>query len=107
MPGAKQVFRGPGLTDELALRAERRPGDVEPLLEPVMRAGRRLQLPQSPVAEVVLARRRFRSDLDQLPGSVRTIRRPGRLLPRSSEQLLRLTGELRQTLQTGTALADS
>jgi nicotinate phosphoribosyltransferase len=106
-PGAKQVFRGPGLTDELALRAEQRPGDVEPLLEPVMRAGRRLQPAQPPVDEVVLARRRFRSDLDQLPASVRTIRRPGRLLPRSSEQLLRLTGELRRTLQTGAALADS
>jgi zinc transporter ZupT len=43
--GATDVARGPGLPDELALRHEQRPESTEPLLQPVMRAGRRVRLP--------------------------------------------------------------
>ncbi|HEU0086612.1 MAG TPA: nicotinate phosphoribosyltransferase [Pseudonocardiaceae bacterium] len=105
-PGAKQVFRSPGLSDELALRAEQRPEGTEPLLQPVLRAGRRLQTPPSAADQAVLAGRRFRSDAAHLPPALRTIRHPGRLLPRPSERLLRLTTELRRTLQApaGTVL---
>lgn len=98
-PGAKQVFRGPGVRDELALRGEQRAGDAEPLLEPVMRAGRRLSPPQSPVTELGAARRRLHRDLDQLPAPARRIRHPEQLLPRCSEQLRDLTTELRRALQ--------
>jgi nicotinate phosphoribosyltransferase len=98
-PGAKQVFRGPGCIDELALRGEPRPPDAEPLLEPVIRAGRRAQPQESSVAEVVLAARRFVGDLEQLPEPLRTIRYPGQLLPRRSGRLRSLSAEVRSGLQ--------
>ena len=50
-PGRKQVWRGPS-EDVLGLRDEAAPGpNHEPLLEPVMRAGRRLA-PAPPVEEM-------------------------------------------------------
>jgi nicotinate phosphoribosyltransferase len=102
-PGAKQVFRGPGLTDELALRSEPPPPGVEPLLRPVMRAGSRLEPAASPVTDVVLAGRRFLGDLEQLPAALRTIRGPGHLLPRTSERLRSLSADLHRRLQTQNA----
>src|SRR5262249_14886585 len=87
-PGAKQVFRGPGLADQLVLRSEPPPPDVEPLLRPVMRAGRRLEPAATPDTEVVLAQQRFHGDREQLPAALRAIRRPGHLSPRISERLL-------------------
>lgn len=104
-PGAKQVFRGPGLMDELTLRGEERPSWVEPLLVRVMRAGRRLTPMQSPVTDVVLARRRFVRDAARMPASLRAIRHPGRLVPRTSNRLRRLTDELRGQLRAPSAAA--
>jgi nicotinate phosphoribosyltransferase len=61
-PGRKQVWRGP-TGDLLAHRDEPWPSDSQPLLEPVMREGRRIGA--TPSFDEMRAR--FRSDLSTLP----------------------------------------
>lgn len=71
-PGRKQVFRRPGYADLIALVDEQPPPDGIPLLESVMREGRRV----SERAELDTARQRFMADLAALPPRARTIREP-------------------------------
>jgi nicotinate phosphoribosyltransferase len=72
-PGAKQVFRGPGMDgDILALRHESPPAGYQPLLEPVMLGGRRVH----PTVNLEAARRRFEADLAALPAATRDLRHP-------------------------------
>jgi nicotinate phosphoribosyltransferase len=88
-PGRKQVWRGPK-EDVLALREEAAPGpNHEPLLEPVMRAGRRLQDPR-PIADM---RARFERDLSALPHKAAKLARPEHLVVHRTERLAELTAE--------------
>jgi len=96
-PGAKQVHRGPG-GDLLALRDEPSPPGHEPLLLPVMAAGRRLSAPE-PLAA---AQRRCRADLASLPPAARALRGPQPVPVRISEQLQSLQDEVTHHLRRRT-----
>ncbi|NMH97764.1 nicotinate phosphoribosyltransferase [Pseudonocardia acidicola] len=100
-PGAKQVFRGPGCADVLALRNEEAPPGTQPLLEQVLRAGLLLRPRDAPADEVAIARRRFAADLAELPAATRTVRSPRGLHPVCSPQLQALTEQVQQRLATG------
>ncbi|HEX9774380.1 MAG TPA: nicotinate phosphoribosyltransferase [Actinomycetota bacterium] len=89
-PGPKQVFRAESMNDVLALRSEAPPPGAHPLLEPAMRAGRRVGAPQTWVA----ARERFRVDLAALPSEARAIRDPVPCAARHSEGLAELTARV-------------
>jgi nicotinate phosphoribosyltransferase len=72
-PGAKQVFRRPGMAgDVVALRDEPAPAGCERLLDPVMVGGRRV----GPAAGVAAARQCFEADLAVLPAAARDLRAP-------------------------------
>ena len=70
-PGPKQVFRD-RLRDRVGLRDESPPPGTVPLLEPVMRGGRRLQRSET----VAAARARFEADLAVLPPPAVALVRP-------------------------------
>jgi nicotinate phosphoribosyltransferase len=73
LPGPKQVWRRPPIdVDLLSTRDEDGPDGFEPLLEPVMRGGRRLGPPDS----LERARARLEQDLAALPASAREITDP-------------------------------
>jgi nicotinate phosphoribosyltransferase len=93
-PGAKQVYRGPD-ADVLALRDEPPPAGHEPLLEPVMREGRRLSAPE-PLAA---AQRRCRADLAWLPPTAWVLRDPEPVPVRISEQLKALQARVARDLR--------
>jgi nicotinate phosphoribosyltransferase len=90
LPGEKQVFRGEA-GDILGLRDEPIPEGTRPLLEPVLRAGRRTRSPQS----IDAARSRFESDLAGLPDAALDLRTPRAPTVRVSEALTRLADETR------------
>ena len=90
LPGEKQVFRGDG-GDILGLRDEPIPEGTRPLLEPVLREGRRTRPPQ--VIEAGLSR--FESDLAGLPETALDLRTPRAPTARVSEALSRLGDETR------------
>ncbi|WP_415924935.1 hypothetical protein [Streptomyces sp. AK04-3B] len=73
-PGQKQVFRRPGRPDVIALRDERPPQAGVPLLETVMRAGRRTA--QRPA--LATSAERLLVDLARLSPEARRIRGPPR-----------------------------
>ncbi|HTX01959.1 MAG TPA: nicotinate phosphoribosyltransferase [Acidimicrobiales bacterium] len=102
LPGAKQVFRGPGLTDVLALRHEEAPEGSEPLLVPVIRGGRRVGPRPSPSEALAAARQRFESDLAQLPEPARRLEEPRVLRARLSGPLRALAEEVRAGAGGGT-----
>jgi nicotinate phosphoribosyltransferase len=86
-PGRKQVWRGPK-EDVLGLRGEAAPGpNHEPLLEPVMRAGRRL----APTPTITEMRERFRRDLAALPLKAARLARPEHVVAHRTEALASLT----------------
>ena len=97
-PGAKQVFRGSGLIDQLGLADEPAPSGTDPLLEVVMVAGRRLRPTEDPVATLASARARFEVDLVALPSSARRLRDPQAPDPTLTATLRRLTDEVRAGL---------
>jgi nicotinate phosphoribosyltransferase len=97
-PGAKQVFRGPGCADMLALRDEEPLADGQPLLQTVMRSGRRTTPRLSGQAAVTAARQRFEEDLAGLPAAARRIRRPTAPRPTTSAPLHNLTTRVRHDL---------
>ena len=97
-PFAKQVFRGAGYADLLAIRGEVCPAASEPLLEQVMVGGRRVAPAPTESATVTAARQRFVADLAALPETVRRIRQPATLAPQTSPRLSRATDQLRYTL---------
>ena len=89
-PGRKQVWRGPK-EDVLGLRDEAAPGPHhEPLLEPAMRAGRRLADPPS-IADM---RGRFQRDLAALPHKASRLARPEHVVAHRTEALATLTAEV-------------
>jgi nicotinate phosphoribosyltransferase len=88
-PGRKQVWRGPA-EDVIGLRDEAAPGpNHEPLLEPVMRAGRRLA-PAPPIEEM---RARFAADLAALPVKAARLTHPEHVVAHRTEALAALTAE--------------
>jgi nicotinate phosphoribosyltransferase len=88
-PGRKQVWRGPK-EDFLGLRGEAAPGpNHEPLLEPVMRAGRRL----APVSSIEEMRARFERDLSALPVKAARLTHPEHVVAHRTEALASLTAE--------------
>jgi nicotinate phosphoribosyltransferase len=89
-PGRKQVFRGAG-TDVIALRDEPVPEGAEPLLVPVMQAGRRTGPPRT----LASARRLFETDLAGLPEGARDLASPQPPRVRVSDRLEELTGSVR------------
>ncbi|MFJ5879782.1 nicotinate phosphoribosyltransferase [Streptomyces sp. NPDC093088] len=105
-PGPKQVFRGPGFHDVVALAHEEPPGGTEPLLRTVMRAGLRTEPPDTPAA----ARERFGKDLAALPEEARRIERPVPPRPTASARVTALTSTVRHRIEaraggTGTSTA--
>ena len=72
LPGAKQVFRAPGLVDVIGMREEAAPANTEPLLEMVMAGGH----PIGPAAPLSELRTRFESDLVELPEAARALDSP-------------------------------
>jgi nicotinate phosphoribosyltransferase len=90
-PGRKQVFRGPD-GDVVGLRDEAVPDDHEPLLVPVMRGGQRT----GPHRTLETARSLFRSDLERVPQSARTIEDPVAPLPAISKALEELYESARE-----------
>jgi nicotinate phosphoribosyltransferase len=93
-PGAKQIFRGPGCSDVIALRHEHPSSAARPLLRPVMRHGRRVCDPP-PLRE---ARERCAADLAQLPPEARRITGPLARRPAFSDQLKTLTDQVRHRI---------
>ncbi|WP_093840957.1 nicotinate phosphoribosyltransferase [Streptomyces aidingensis] len=93
-PAAKQVFRGPGCRDVIALRDEPVPPGTEPLLRTVMTGGRRTAAPDTLAA----ARERFQADLAALPEDARRIHDPVAPRPGRSAALIRLTEEVRSRI---------
>jgi nicotinate phosphoribosyltransferase len=88
-PGRKQVWRGPS-EDVLGLRDEAAPGpNHEPLLEPVMRAGRRLA-PAPPIEEI---RGRFEHDLKALPIKAARLNHPEHVVAHRTAALVALTAD--------------
>jgi nicotinate phosphoribosyltransferase len=88
-PGRKQVWRGPSV-DVIGLRDEAAPGpNHEPLLEPVMRAGRRLA--PAPTMEEMHAR--FARDLAALPVKASRLTHPEHVVAHRTEALAALTAE--------------
>lgn len=99
-PGAKQVFRRPGFADVLGSRDEPGPPGARPLLQPVLRAGRRTSPAPAPAAAVAAARERFHADLEELPEPMRRIRGPVPALPGYSAELERLTARVRRGVES-------
>jgi nicotinate phosphoribosyltransferase len=88
-PGRKQVWRGPS-EDVLGLRDEAAPGpNHEPLLVPVMRAGRRL----APPATLREMHARFEADLAGLPVKAARLTHPEHVIAHRTEALADLTAE--------------
>jgi len=92
-PGAKQVFRAPGMRDLLGLRDEASPAGSERLLEHVMSAGRRL----GPAGSLESSRRCFESDLSALPVSLRDLDAAAPAGPEVSSALRALVEEATAT----------
>ncbi|MCK8437247.1 nicotinate phosphoribosyltransferase [Streptomyces sp. D2-8] len=94
-PGQKQVFRGPGYADVIGLRDERPPGEGVPLLETVMRDGRRTG--ERPTLDE--SGERFAADLAGLPPAARRIRDPVAPQAGTSDQLTALADRVRRRIE--------
>ena len=94
-PGRKQVWRGPS-EDVISLRDEAAPGpNHEPLLEPVMQAGRRL----APAPSIEEMRARFERDLAALPLKASRLTHPEHVIAHRSEALASLTTETAEAIR--------
>ncbi|WP_432010806.1 nicotinate phosphoribosyltransferase [Streptomyces cucumeris] len=94
-PGAKQVWRRPGFADVIGERDELPPRGGSPLLETVMRDGRRTGPPDT----LERARQRLDADLTGLPPQARRIREPMPPRPATSPPLARLAGRVRHRIE--------
>ncbi len=95
-PGAKQVFRGPGLRDVLGLRDEVPPPGTSALLEQVMEHGRRRRSPEP----LGTQQERCRHDLSLLPPAARELVDPVAPTIEVSAALATLTEQVRRDIQT-------
>jgi len=106
LPGAKQVFRGPGLRDVIGLRHEAPPAGTRPLLEQVMRDGRCTRPAADAPAAVVAARLRFEADLAELPAPARDLDRPRPPVAGRTAALRRLTDRVRTEAHHAAGIPD-
>ena len=90
LPGPKQVFRGPAITDWIGLRDEPAPAGTETLLRPAMRGGHRTRMTEPLSA----ARARFEADLGQLPRSALDLDHPSAPVARITPALQTLTTQV-------------
>ncbi|GAA3816298.1 nicotinate phosphoribosyltransferase [Streptomyces phyllanthi] len=97
-PGSKQVFRRTGYADVTGLAGEQPPDGGRPLLETVMRHGRRTSA-RPPLDE---CRERFAADLAGLPPAARLIRAPVPPRAKASERLTALTNRVRHRIEEET-----
>jgi nicotinate phosphoribosyltransferase len=98
LPGPKQAWRSnPIEADVLATRDEEGPNDCEPLLQPVMRGGRRTGPPDT----IERARERLTRDLDALPTDARRITDPIAPAVTVSPALRTLAEDVRTRLRSG------
>lgn len=95
-PGAKQIFRGPGLRDLLGLRDEDPPPGTSPLLEHVMEHGRR----RGPPEPLRVQQERCRAELSLLPPAARGLVHPVAPQVEVSAALATLTEQVRRDIQT-------
>lgn len=102
-PGAKQVFRGPGSRDTLALRKEPGPPESEPLLRRVMTGGQRLR----GACTLAEARACLEADLAALPAPARRITDPLAPTARQSSRLVALTRDVTQQIEWKLRSADA
>jgi nicotinate phosphoribosyltransferase len=98
-PGRKQVFRrsdarGKFAGDVIALEGEKVSG-AEPLLEPVMRAGRVI----APQSDIVAAQRRCLEQVGRLPDALRGLAPCPAYPVRHSERLVELLDEVRRRVE--------
>lgn len=93
-PGQKQVFRRMGYDDVIGLVDEQPPDDGRPLLETVMRDGRRMSAHPS----LDESRERFTADLAELPPAARRIRAPVAPRATASERLSALADQVRRRI---------
>ena len=94
-PGRKQVWRGPS-EDVIGLRDEAAPGpNHEPLLEPVMRAGRRL----APAPAIEEMRARFLRDLAALPVKAARLTHPEHVVAHRTQALAALTADTAEAVR--------
>ncbi|MFF5313309.1 nicotinate phosphoribosyltransferase [Streptomyces massasporeus] len=98
-PGPKQVFRRTAYTDVIRLADEQPRGDGRPLLETVMRNGRRTG-GRPTLAE---RRERFAADLADLPPAARRIRDPVAPRATASEHLSALARRVRRRIDEQTS----
>ncbi|MET7935592.1 nicotinate phosphoribosyltransferase [Streptomyces sp. NPDC005322] len=94
-PGPKQVWRRPGFADVIGGQDELPPHGSAPLLETVMRAGRRTTAPDT----LDRAQERFTADLATLPPNARRMRDPVAPRPATSPALARLAGQVRHRIE--------
>lgn len=92
LPGPKQIFRGAGLRDTIACRDEAPAAGEVCLLQPVLRAGRRVEEPGG----LDDARRRFEEDLAALPADARRLVEPVAPVAGVAPRLARLAEEFRR-----------
>ena len=106
-PGRKQVWRGDDgeHTDVLALRDEHGAPGATPLLEPVMRDGRRLSPAAPPDVALVTARERFTADLAHVPQKARRLTHPEHVVVPHSEALRELTERTRDEAESRSGVA--
>jgi nicotinate phosphoribosyltransferase len=93
LPGPKQVFRRlDTMSDLICARDETQPNGYQPLLEPVMVGGQRIQPPHG----VADASKRFEADLSALPDPARALRDPSPPTAAFSDHLTSLAARVRQ-----------
>jgi nicotinate phosphoribosyltransferase len=90
LPGAKQVFRGVGVRDVIAVRDEAAPSGTVPLLSPVMVGGMRTRARPSLAA----SRAEFEAGLASLPPGARDLDAPDPPVAAISPRLSALTDEV-------------
>ncbi|MFD7443304.1 nicotinate phosphoribosyltransferase [Streptomyces sp. NPDC059909] len=97
-PGPKQVFRRADYADVIGLADEQPPDGARPLLETVMRNGRRTSA-RTTLGE---CRERFATDLAELPPKARLIRAPVAPSATVSERLSALADRVRRRIEEET-----
>jgi nicotinate phosphoribosyltransferase len=90
LPGPKQVFRRPGLHDQIGLRDEPARSGAAKLLVPVMRAGRAV----IPGEDLATARARFEADLAALTHTALELDHPTAPVAGLTRALRRLTDQV-------------
>lgn len=96
VPGAKQVFRGPGFRDTIALRDEPAPPGTRPLLAMVMAQGQRIGAPPT----ISQGRTTLEAGLAELPAEARRVTNPRPPVATESVLLQELTDVTRCRIST-------